>query len=124
MDSSNTLFRRIAGFSAILAVLIGGLSGVLFLAAGGFRLDWLLDPGQPLGVGSSRAQLLRWGALTDMFGYYLLLVPLFVGVGSELRPRAGPIVDLFTVSGGVVCGDRRDRRGGLGRGRPGASGRL
>lgn len=39
VDSSNMLFRRIAGVSAILAVLIGGLSGVLFLAAGGFRLD-------------------------------------------------------------------------------------
>jgi hypothetical protein len=87
VDSSKTLLRRIAGFSAILAVLIGGLSGVLFLVAGGFRLDWLLDPGQLLGVGSSRAQLPRWGALTDMFGYYLLLVPLFVGVGSELRPE-------------------------------------
>ena len=99
VDSSNLLFRRIAGVSAILAVLVGGLSGVLFLAAGGFNLDGLLDPVRLLGVGSSRAQLLRWGALTDMLGYYLLLVPLFVCVGSELRPRGGPIVDLFTVAG-------------------------
>ena len=99
MDSSNTLFRRIAGASALVAVLVGGLSGFLFLAAGEFRLDSLLDPVRLLGVGSSRAQLLRWGALTDMLGYYLLLVPLFVCVGSELRHRAGPIVDLFTVAG-------------------------
>jgi hypothetical protein len=99
VDSSNMLFRRIAGVSAILAVLIGGLSGVLFLAAGGFNLDGLLDPVRLLGVGSSRAQLLRWGALTDMLGYYLLLVPLVVCVGSELRPRGGSIVDLITVAG-------------------------
>ena len=59
VDSSNMLFRRIAGVSAILAVLVGGLSGVLFLAAGEFRLDWLLEPMRLPGVGSSRAQLLR-----------------------------------------------------------------
>jgi hypothetical protein len=34
-----------------------------------------------------------------MLGYYLLLIPLVVCVGSELRQRAGPIVDLFTVAG-------------------------
>jgi hypothetical protein len=34
-----------------------------------------------------------------MFGYYLLLIPLFVCVGSELRPQGGPIVELFTVGG-------------------------
>ena len=99
VSSSKMLFRRIAGVSALVAVVVGGLSGVLFLAAGGFRLDSLLDPVRLLGVGSSRAQLLRWGALTDMLGYYLLLVPLFICVGSELRPRGGPIVDLFTVAG-------------------------
>jgi hypothetical protein len=53
------LFRRIAGVSAILAVPVGGLSGVLLLAAGEFRLDWLLEPMRLPGVGSSRAQLLR-----------------------------------------------------------------
>jgi hypothetical protein len=99
VDSSDTLFRRIAGVSALVAVLVGGLSGVLFLAAGEFRLDSLLDPVRLLGVGSLGAQLLRWGALTDMLGYYLLLVPLVVCIGRELRPRCGPIVDLFTVSG-------------------------
>lgn len=99
MDSSNRLFRRIAGISALLAVLVGGLSGVLFLAAGRFGPDALLDPMRLLESGSSRAQLLRWGALTDMLGYYLLLIPLFVCVGSELRQRAGPIVDLLTVGG-------------------------
>jgi hypothetical protein len=98
------LFRRIAGVSALVAVLVGGLSGVLFLVAGEFRLDSLLDPVRLLGVGSSRAQLLRWGALTDMLGYYLLLVPLVVCVGSELRPRGGPIVDLFTVAGVLYAG--------------------
>ena len=88
VDSSNMLFRRIAGVSAILAVLIGGLSGVLFLAAGEFRLDWLLDPMRLLGVGPSRAQLLRWGALTDMLGYYLLLVPWLSVSGASCAPEA------------------------------------
>jgi hypothetical protein len=99
VESSNVLFRRIAAVSALLAVVIGSLSGVLFLAAGRFRPDTLLDPMRLLGGGSSRAQLLRWGAITDLFGYYLLLIPLSVCVGTELRRRGGPIVELFTVSG-------------------------
>ena len=44
-------------------------------------------------------QLLRWGAITDTFGHCLLRIPLFVCVGTELRRRGGPIVELFTVSG-------------------------
>jgi hypothetical protein len=99
VESSRTIFRRIAGASALLAVLVGGLSGVLFLAAGRFGPDALVDPMRLLETGASRAQLLRWGALTDMLGYYLLLIPLFVCVGSELRPRGGPIVDLLTIAG-------------------------
>jgi hypothetical protein len=63
-----------------------------------------MDPMQLLESGASRAQLLRWGALTDMLGYYLLLIPLFVCVGSELRQRAGPIVDLLTVGGVLYAG--------------------
>jgi hypothetical protein len=59
VDSCNTLFRRIAGISALLAVLVGGLSGVLFVAAGRFGPDVLLDPMRLLESGASRAQLLR-----------------------------------------------------------------
>jgi hypothetical protein len=59
MESSRTIFRRIAGISALLAVLVGGLSGVLFLAAGRFGPDALVDPMRLLESGASRAQLLR-----------------------------------------------------------------
>ncbi|MGQ0848211.1 MAG: DUF4386 family protein [Actinomycetota bacterium] len=96
---SDKMFRRVAGVSTLLAVVIGGVSGYLFLAAGAFRPGVLLEPAELLELGASAASLLRWGALTDMFGYYLLLVPLFLAVGTVLRRHRGPLVDLFTVGG-------------------------
>ncbi len=90
MSERETTLPRIAGFCTILAAIVGAISAVLFLAAADWRFDRVLRPALMISAGSSRAQLLRWGALTDMFGYYLLLVPLFVCFPRELsRPRDG-----------------------------------
>lgn len=94
---SERALLRTAAISTLVAVATGAVSGVLFLAAGDFRTETLLEPRQLLDAGPSTASLLRWGALTDMFGYYLLFVPLFLAVGAELRRTRGPLVDLFTV---------------------------
>jgi hypothetical protein len=90
---------RLAAASTFLAVVIGAVSGFLFLAAADFHPDRLLEPVRMLGSGSSSAELLRWGALTDMLGYYILLIPLFLSVGENLRRARGPIADLPTVGG-------------------------
>jgi hypothetical protein len=85
--SSDRTLRRIAGISTLLAVVIGAVSGVLFLAAADLRWEPFLEPAQLLRSGPSAPSLLRWGALTDMFGYYLLFVSLFLAVGT---PCVGP----------------------------------
>lgn len=97
LPPSERTFRRTAGVSALVAVAIGGVSGILFLAAADFRWEPFLEPAELLESGPSTAEFLRWGALTDMFGYYLLFVPLFLAVGTVLRRTRGPLVDLFTV---------------------------
>jgi Domain of unknown function (DUF4386) len=97
--SSEKTFRRAAGISTLLAGVIGGVSGILFLAAADFRPETFLEPARLLESGPSAPELLRWGALTDMFGYYLLLAPLFLAVGTALRRSRGPLVDLFTAGG-------------------------
>lgn len=50
-------------------------------------------------AGSSGAQLLRWGALTDMLGYYLLLVPLFVCFPLEERRVRDGVAYLLGAAG-------------------------
>jgi hypothetical protein len=90
---------RIGAFGAILGFAIGLVSGYLFLAAAGFDLSAFIEPGRLLEGGPDVPWLLRWGALTDMLGYYLALVPFFVAVGVQLRRRAGALADLVTVGG-------------------------
>ena len=100
MNGSATL-ARLGGWSVVAGAIIGLVSGYLLLAAVRFDLAALASPATLLDGDSSTPGLLRWGALTDMFGYYLLFVPFFVAVGAMLRPRAGQLADLFTL-GGVI----------------------
>ena len=82
-----------------MATGFGAVSAVLFLIAGEYDIGSFLEPSLLLGSEGHTADLVRWAALTDMFGYYLLLIPLFVVTGMVLRRSAGPIVDLLTVAG-------------------------
>lgn len=98
MSSSATL-AKLGGWSVIAAALIGLVSGYLLLAAVRFDLAALASPATLLDGDSNTPVLLRWGALTDMFGYYLLFIPFFVAVGAVLRPRAAQLADLLTLGG-------------------------
>jgi hypothetical protein len=98
MSGSATL-AKLGGWSVVAGAIIGLMSGYLLLAAVGFDLAALASPATLLDGDSSTPGLLRWGALTDMFGYYLLFVPFFVAVGAMLRPRAAELADLFTLGG-------------------------
>ncbi|MBA3348982.1 MAG: hypothetical protein H0T12_00355 [Actinobacteria bacterium] len=90
---------RIAGLCAILAAIVGAVSAGLFLAAADWHFERVLRPALMIGAGSSRAQLLRWGALTDMLGYYLLLVPLFVCFPRELRRDRDGVAHVLGAAG-------------------------
>jgi hypothetical protein len=92
-------FRRLAGGAALVATVIGAISGFLFLAAADFRLDGILEPHRLVQRGAQAAELLRYAALTDMLGYYLFLVPLFVAVGRDLGRYGRGMGTLITVSG-------------------------
>jgi hypothetical protein len=62
-----------AAVSAITGGLLGLASALLLGAAFGFRFG---DPAPDLiTLPASRAGFIRWGALTDMLGFYLLPVP-------------------------------------------------
>lgn len=52
-----------------------------------------------VGIGTARAELLRWAALTDMFGYYLLPAPMMIYMHTGLRERGPFLADLSTFAG-------------------------
>jgi hypothetical protein len=91
---------RTAGIAALLVSIIAGItSTLLFLAAFQFRLDWFQEPTRILAAGAASAELLRWGSVLDLFGYYLPTAVLAYVLWRQLRPRNPLIADLSTLAG-------------------------
>ena len=89
--------------SLLFAVAI---SGLFFLVAFQFRLEWFADPRQLVAAGPTSAELLRWGAVTDLFSYYLPTAVVAYVLWRVLRPRGPALADLATAGafGYVIAG--------------------
>jgi hypothetical protein len=77
--------RRLAAVAAFDVAIVGLLSNVLFLAAFRFRPEWALDPVRMIEGGRLSAELLRWAAITDLFGYYVPMLPIIAVSWTELH---------------------------------------
>jgi hypothetical protein len=73
-------------------------SNLFFLAAFQFRLERFLEPTLILGSGATSAELLRWAAVLDLFGYYLATAVLAYVLWRQLRPRNPLMADLSTTA--------------------------
>jgi hypothetical protein len=90
---------RRTGIAALVVSLSAGMiSNLLFLAAFQFRLDMFLEPTLILGSGATSAELLRWAAVLDLFGYYLATAVLAYVLWRQLRPRNPLVADLSTMA--------------------------
>jgi hypothetical protein len=91
--------RRLARYSAALAIVIGVSSSVAFFAAFGWDIEGATfgDPAAILGRSTDAAALLRWGAIGDMFYSYLLLAPIALFLHRRLRPNSPWLADLGTL---------------------------
>ena len=95
---------RTTGIAALLVSIIAGLTSILlFAAAYQFRADQ--EPTHLLAAGTTPAELLRWGAVLDLFGYYLPTAVLAYVLWRQLRPRNPLFADLSTMAAGRLnCG--------------------
>lgn len=98
--------RRAALVALALTLGLGTVSNLLFAAAFQFRIDWALDPARLVAGGTTSAELLRWGAITDLLSYYLPTAVVAFVLRVALRPRGAALADLGTLSvlGYVVAG--------------------
>src|ERR671915_2267780 len=102
---------RRAGIGALLVVLaLGSVSGILFLAAFQFRLEWFADPSAMVAAGATSAELLRWAAIADLFSYYLATGVVAYVLWTALRPRGPALADAsalgafaYVLAGGVAA---------------------
>jgi hypothetical protein len=106
-DRSPRMTLRRSAIGALLVYFgVGTVAGVLFLAAFQLRLEWFADPSAAVAAGPGSAELLRWGAVADLFGYYLATGVVAYVVWTALRPLGPGIADLATLSafGYVLAG--------------------
>jgi hypothetical protein len=90
---------RRTGIAALVVSLSAGMmSNLLFLAAFQFRVDRFLEPTLILGLGATTAELLRWAAVLDLFGYYLATAVLAYVLWRHLRSRNPLVADLSTMA--------------------------
>jgi hypothetical protein len=87
-------------------LVLGSVTGILFLAAFQFRLEWFADPSAMVAAGAGSAELLRWAAVADLFSYYLATGVVAYVVWAALRPLGRALADLATLSalGYVLAG--------------------
>ena len=96
-DENASILRR-AGIAALVVSIGAGItSTVLFAAAYQFRPD--IQPTRIVAAGATSAELLRWAAVLDLFGYYLATAVLAYVLWRQLRPRNPVIADLSTLAG-------------------------
>ena len=92
------ILRRTGIAALVVSISAGMISNLLFLAAFQFRLDRFLEPTLILASGVTSAELLRWAAVLDLFGYYLATAVLAYVLWRQLRPGNPLVADLSTMA--------------------------
>jgi hypothetical protein len=90
--------RLVAGWSAILTVVLTALASVLLVGAYGFDLRAVADPGTIVDRGPTVAANLRLALLVDMTSY-LPLAPVVLYLHRRLRSDDPGLMGLVTVCG-------------------------
>lgn len=97
--NSQQSFQRFAAVTAIVSFPLALASDVLSGLPINFSPDVATTPALMLSVGTDGANLLRWGMILDMLGYYLPLLPVALFLQRWLRPRNPDWVLFYTVCG-------------------------
>lgn len=92
-------FRRLAAISAIISAPLAIGSLVLGLVPVDFNFEAFSDMSLFIQIGACGANLLRWGMILDVFGYYLLLMPIAFVLWFSLKSRGPDRVWFYTFCG-------------------------
>jgi len=81
----NNNFRNTVGWITILSGIIGFVSYFLVAGSVNFNFDFFSNPVLIFSIPNVHIGMLRWSMVTDIFGYYLLLLPAMVFINEWLR---------------------------------------
>jgi hypothetical protein len=97
--NKHSSFQRFAASTAIASFVVAIASGVAQGIPTNFSMDVMTDTTLMLSLGADGANLLRWGMILDMLGYYLMLLPLALFLQRWLGPKSPDWVRFFTICG-------------------------
>jgi hypothetical protein len=92
--ADDRFFRRTAAIAAVLSVFLAAGNLLTMLFAVRFDLDAVSNPLLLLRSGAAGAKLWRWSMILDLFGYYLLIIPVILYLRGTLRAKSPYWVDL------------------------------
>lgn len=98
MHTENS-FQRLTGILAIVAGIFALLSLVIGLAGVNYDFEVFSDTSSLIASGSAAAVFIRWSYWLNMFGNYLLLIPLALLLHQWLKAVQASYALLFTASG-------------------------
>ena len=97
--NDNYSFQRFVAVTAIASFFTAIASDVLQGIPINFNSEFPINPVSFLSVGVDGANLLRWGLILDMLGYYLPLLPIAIFIQNWLKPKSPVWVRLYTICG-------------------------
>jgi hypothetical protein len=98
MHTDNS-FQRLTGILAIVAGIFALLSLVIGLAGVNYDFEVFSDTSSLIASGTAAAVFIRWSYWLNMFGNYLLLIPLALLLHQWLKNVQASYALLFTASG-------------------------
>ncbi|HSG14798.1 MAG TPA: hypothetical protein VLE70_00570 [Anaerolineae bacterium] len=99
--NDETLFKRIAAITVIIAGVLNLAASLVSSLAVDFNTEFLANPQNMLtaGLEPGAIGLFRWGEILGVFGYCLFLIPATLYLWYWLSPHSPRMVALFTVLG-------------------------
>src|SRR3989339_830030 len=90
--------KKIVGLITILSGIVAFISYFLVAAAVNFNFDFFSNPVIIFSLENVNISMLRWSMITDVFGYYLLLLPALYFIYDWLKDKT-PWKNLLTFCG-------------------------
>ena len=97
--SENQSFQRFVAITAIVCFFTAMASNVLQAIPVHFSSEFPINPVSFLSVGAGGANLLRWGLILDMLGYYLPLLPIAIFIQYWLKSKSPIWIRFYTAAG-------------------------
>ncbi|MBL7929644.1 MAG: hypothetical protein JNL47_09295 [Bacteroidia bacterium] len=95
-----SLNKKLAGWTTILSGIIAFISYTLVAAAVNFNFEFFSDATLIFSTEGVSSILLRWSMITDIFGYYLLLLPVLFLIYEWMKTKTA-WAEVFTTCGGI-----------------------